>query len=179
MKREEVIEKISKELANNKQTIAVSEDKHTSSLLAKQASEFSALTNKASLIIKQAGEEIAFYREQIVKLSAEKKEAELALLENVKKEQATKLANTMCEKGMISSFDIEKKAEEIICMNSDAYEVLKDTIENLPTSRIDKEASEDCSDSLSLSGSLYNGVLDKENDKESMEDKIANMANRI
>jgi len=179
MDRKEVIEKISKELANNKQTISVKEDKNTSLLLAKQASEFSALANKASLIIKQAGEEISFYKNEIVKLSAEKKEAELALMENVKKEKAIKLANTMCEKGMISSFDIEKKAEEIICMNSDAYEVLRDTIENLPTSKIDKEASEDCSDSLSLSGSLYNGVSDKEDTKESMEEAISSMARRI
>jgi hypothetical protein len=177
MERNDLIEKVAQELANNKQQ-TIAESDNVSSLLVKQASKFSDLAGKASEIIKQANEEITLYKQEIIKLAAEKKEAELALMENVKKEKATKLANEMCEKGIISTFDIEKKAGEITCMSSEAYEMLKDTVDNLPLSRyVEKEAGENCLDSLTfVPGSGYNR---DSGSKESMAEKISDMANNI
>ncbi len=166
--KDELIEKIASTVSEKNIKIVIqSPDK-----LQEDFKKLASLANKTVEMLKVASAETKQSKSENEKLAHENKMLKLKLIASNKSDRAVKLAYKMHQNGLIKKADIEKKIDELMDMNDEAYEVVAETVDTM----IEKEAGEQGIDSLAY-------IMDSDDveqiRKRSMAEEIDKMAKKL
>jgi hypothetical protein len=97
------------------------------------------LAKKAVELLKVAAQKIRQLEGSNEKLALENQRLYLEGVEKTRKEEATKLANEMNNKGLLKKADIQHKIDELSSMDDDSFSMFKDAVENLSLYNAEKD----------------------------------------
>ena len=128
-KREQALQKIASLLGTDYEE-PTQELKQQSNLMQKVA--------EASAALVKAAQSIRLLRQDNEKLAQEVSDLKEKIATIEKHDEAEKLANTMVQKGMLKKADIENKTMELMQLDSEGFEIIKDAISQI---NVEKTAS--------------------------------------
>lgn len=135
--REEVIDKVAHLIQNDSRAYT-----HIKQNIDKQLylDKMTKLASEASGMLKQASENQSLMMEKIAYLEKENDDLRAQITSKIKDERSTSLTNNMIDKGIIKKAEYNAKKEEIYNMDDQAFNILKDIVDNIS---IQKTASEE------------------------------------
>jgi len=98
--------------------------------LNQQSSTMQKLAEASAALIK-AAQSIRLLRQDNEKLAQEVSDLKEKIATIEKHDEAEKLANTMVQKGMLKKADVENKTMELMQLDSEGFEIIKDAISQI------------------------------------------------
>lgn len=160
--REEVIDKVAHLIQNDSRAYSYMQKNANTQIYLEKMTK---LASDASVMLKQASESQTLMMEKIASLEKENETLKAEIYSKVKDYRSVRLANEMLDKGIIKKAEYSSKKEEIYNMDDQAFNILKNIVDNI---NIQKVASED----LGISSLMYIAGESTQKEKKTMLDSF-------
>lgn len=160
--REQVIDKVAHLIQNDSRAYTHIKKNADAQLYLEKMTK---LASDASTMLKQASETQSAMMEKIASLEKENETLKAEIYSKVKDDRSTRLANEMIDKGIIKKAEYNAKKEEIYKMDDQAFNILKDIVDNM---NIQKIASEE----LGVTSLMYIAGESTQKEKKTMLDSF-------
>jgi len=140
LSKEELIGKIAEAISGGDNRIVINTRGSQS------ARKIAKVAEEAVSLLKIASEELEDLKVQVEKLAESNRKYELQLMAKARSSRAVKLASRMNNFGLVKTAELDKKIDEIMDMDDDAFEILAETVKTMGLTK--KSSTEEGIDSL-------------------------------